>query len=154
VGDELLAGTTPCLGATALRRSAAPRFDERWTAIEDVEWWWRLAVAQPVSTVPEIGYLVRLHDGPRGRNTVEQRVAENLAWLDEQATFFGSHRAAAAHRWLRVGVLATQVDDHRTATRAFARAGRLDPGPRAFARVGRAYGRAIRHGVRTRVGRS
>jgi hypothetical protein len=122
-------------------------------AIEDVEWWWRLAEAQPVSTVPEIGYLVRLHDGARGRNTIEQRVTENLAWLDEQATFFGSHRAAAAHRWLRVGVLATQSGDHRTAARAFERVARLDPGPRAFARVGRAHGRALRHRVRTWTGR-
>jgi N-acetylmuramoyl-L-alanine amidase len=154
VGEDLLDGTTPCLGATALRRSVAPRFDERWLAIEDVEWWWRLAMAQPVTTVPETGYLVRLHDGPRGHNTVEQRVAENLAFLDEQAAFFGSHRRAAAHRWLRVGVLATEAGDLGTATVAFKRVARLDPGARAFARVGRAYARVIRHRVAPRVGQA
>lgn len=153
VGDGLLDDTTPCLGATALRRSVAPRFDERWVAIEDVEWWWRLALEQAVSTVPEVGYVVRLHDGPRGRNTVQQRVAENLVLLDEQESFFGSRRKAAAHRWLRVGVLATQAGDHRTATAAFKRVARLDPGPRALARVGRAYGRSIRSSTATRLGR-
>jgi N-acetylmuramoyl-L-alanine amidase len=154
VGDVLLDGTTPCLGATAVRRVSAPRFDERWLAIEDVEWWWRLATEQPVCTVPEVGYLVRLHDGPRGRNTVDQRVAENLAFLDEQAAFFGTHRKAAAHRWLRAGVLATQAGDHRTAVAAFTRVARLDPGPRALARVGRAWGRSVRQAASGRSVRS
>lgn len=127
VGDSLLEDTTPCLGATALRREVAPRFDERWSGVEDVAWWWELAREQPVATVPAVGYLVRLHDAPRLRNTTETRVRENLALLHENAAYFRSHRRAAAHRWLRVGVLATEAHDHRTALRAYARHLRLRP---------------------------
>lgn len=153
VGDNILDGTTPCLGATALRRAVTPTFDERWLAIEDVDWWWRLALEQPIATVPEVGYLVRLHAGERGRNDLHQRVAENLELLAERRAFFGTHRRAAAHRWLRTGVLATQDGDHRTAVAAFARVARLDPGVRSAGRLTRSLGRLARAAAeRHRVG--
>jgi hypothetical protein len=120
VGGRLLEGTTPCLGATAVERAAAPRFDERWLGIEDVVWWWELAQRVPVTTEHEVGYLVRLHHGARGRNAVQVRVAENLRFLAAHRAYFRRHRRAAAHRWLRVAVLAREARQPVTAVRAAA----------------------------------
>ena len=46
-----------------------PRFDDRWAAVEDVDWWIRVATSTPVTTVPSVGYLVRRHGDP----TITQR---------------------------------------------------------------------------------
>lgn len=118
VGDVLLDHTTPCLGATALERGVAPRFDERWHGVEDVVWWWTLAQASPVATEDDVGYLVRLHEGARGRNPVGVRVDENLRLLSENRRFFRDNRTAAAHRWRRVSLLARAEGRHLTAARA------------------------------------
>lgn len=118
LGDDILAGTTPCLGATAVDRRVAPLFDETWSGIEDVVWWWELANRASIATVPQVGYLVRLHDGLRGRNTVSVRVDENLRFLSANRSFFRGHRRAAAHRWLRVALLARECGRYGTAARA------------------------------------
>ena len=143
VGDAVLRGTTPCLGATAVRREVAPAFNERWHAVEDVIWWWDLAQRADVATEDEIGYLVRLHDGPRGTNAVTRRVEENLRLLDEHADLFDADPQAAAHRWLRVGVLADQAGARGVAVRAYARHLRLRPRAGAVAHLGLALGRWI-----------
>lgn len=127
VGGSLLEDTTPCLGATAVERSIAPCFDDDWLAIEDVIWWWRLAEQAKVATVPEVGYLVRLHDGPRGRNPNAARVRENLRLLNQERSFFSANRRAAAHRWRRVSLLAFEDRRYWTAITAGGRSFRLDP---------------------------
>jgi glycosyltransferase involved in cell wall biosynthesis/N-acetylmuramoyl-L-alanine amidase len=141
VGDAVLRDTTPCLGATAVRREVAPAFDERWQAVEDVVWWWELARRADIATEDGVGYLVRLHDGPRGTNTVARRVDENLRLLDELADVFDADPVAAAHRWLRVGVLAEQAGARGVAVRAYAHHLRLRPRPGAVAHVALALGR-------------
>ncbi len=148
LGDRLLEDTTPCLGATAVERSVAPRFEERWMAIEDVVWWWTLAKQASVSTVEEVGYLVRLHDGDRGRNANRVRVAENLQLLAEQRQFFSTHRRSAAHRWRRVSLLAREDGQYITSARAaiwHVALSRRIPGP-----IRRPLSRAVRHVRRTR----
>lgn len=100
VGSTLLADTTPCLGATAVERAVAPRFDERWFGIEDVVWWWELARSQPVTSTDRVGYLVGLHDGPRVHNTVEVRVRENREFLREHEASAWRTAAIAAVRYL------------------------------------------------------
>ena len=140
VADSILDGLTPSLGATAIRRDVAPRFDEHWDAVEDVEWWMRVAGSQAVTTVRRVGYLVRRHEGIRHRNSAAVRVAENMAFLEAEAAYFARHRAAAAFRWKRVGLLALRIGDRRTARSAFIRSLRLSPRPATVKHFVRAIG--------------
>ena len=127
IGDQVLDDTTPCLGATAADRSLVPRFDDRWLAIEDVIWWRKLAGQAAVATVPRVGYLVRRHDGERGRNPNSRRVSENLQFLKDERSFFGKNRRAAAHRWRRVCLLAWEDRNYPIAVAAGLRSFRANP---------------------------
>jgi glycosyltransferase involved in cell wall biosynthesis len=140
VGDEILNGLTPSLGATAIRRAVAPRFDERLDAVEDIDWWLRVARSQPVATVARIGHLVRRHGGPRHGNAHTVRVVENLAYLETHADYFARHRAAAGFRWKRIGLLALRTGDRRLARKAFRRSLRLTPQPATVKHLIRAIG--------------
>jgi glycosyltransferase involved in cell wall biosynthesis len=123
----ILNAATPSLGATAISRSAVQRFDERWTAVEDVEWWLRVAQASSVATIPEFGYYVRRHAGPRNRNDLASRIRENLLFIDTHSRYLADHRRAAAFRWKRVGLLARRVGNLRQARSAFVRSLLLKP---------------------------
>ncbi len=127
VSWTILDGATPSLGRTAVRRELVPRFDPRWTAVEDTEWWLRLARRLPVRTVPKVGYLVRLHDGERGLNDARARLDRNLEFLDAQAAYFRSAPEAAAFRWRRVGLLAERLGEHQIARGAFVTSLRCRP---------------------------
>jgi glycosyltransferase involved in cell wall biosynthesis len=129
VGDRILDGPTPSLGATAVRREALLPFDERWHAVEDVEWWLRTAQHTPVATVPEVGYLVRRHGGPRNRNDLPARLVENEAFIEAQADYLAAHRAARAFRLKRIGLIALAVGDRAHARSAFVRSLRARPRP-------------------------
>ena len=142
VADTILDGPTPSIGATAIRRDVAPPFDERWAAVEDIDWWLRLAPVLQATTVPEVGYLIRRHDSPRHRNDIATRVAENVALIRERNEYFASHPVAAAFRWKRVGLLARQVGDPRLARTAFVRSFRLRPRPATLLHVLRSLGRS------------
>lgn len=117
----------PHLGTTALRREAAIRFDERFDAIEDVEWWLRLARQAHVATVPRVGYLFRKHPEPRGRTGWHAHVRGSVLALGLHEEYFRSHPAAAAFRWSRIGVAAGRSGDYRLARKAFATALTLRP---------------------------
>ncbi len=140
VADTILDGPTPSIGATAIRRDVVPRFDERWAAVEDIDWWLRLAPVLEVTTVREVGHLIRRHDSPRHRNDIATRVAENVVLLREREEYFARHRAAAAFRWKRIGLLARRVGDPRLARAAFVQSFRLRPRPRALLHVLRSFG--------------
>jgi glycosyltransferase involved in cell wall biosynthesis len=119
VGDSILDGPTPSLGATAVRRDTVVPFDERWQAVEDVEWWLRIAQRSAVTTVPEVGYLVRRHDGERHGNSLQARLRENEQLIEVHRDYLEAHPAALAYRWKRVGLLALSVGDRRRARTAF-----------------------------------
>ena len=142
VGDTILDGLTPCLGATVVRRDSLVPFDERWLAVEDVDWWWRTAQLHPVVTDPEVGYLVRRHDGPRGANGTANRVRENVAFVDENAAWFARHRRARAFRLRRAAAMAAAVGDPRLARRLLARSLQSHPSARAAWQLRRCLGRA------------
>ncbi len=127
VAGSILNGLTPSLGATAVRADIAPRFDPHWNAVEDVEWWLRLAHRAPVTTVRTVGYLVRRHDGTRHRNHPAARLDENLRLLEKEAPYFASCRSAAAFRLRRAGLLALEVGDRRVARGVLIRSLRLKP---------------------------
>jgi glycosyltransferase involved in cell wall biosynthesis len=143
VADSILDGPTPNLGATAIGRDLAPRFDERWYAVEDVDWWLRVAEVGEVATVPGVFHLIRRHEGPRHRNDLAARLEENVAFVVARDDWFARHRRAAAYRWKRVGLMARAMGDRRRARQAFARALRLSPRPST-----------LRHLVRSVVGPS
>jgi glycosyltransferase involved in cell wall biosynthesis len=134
VGDTVLDDMAPHLGRTALRRELAPRFDERFDAAEDIEWWLRLARAEgvTVTTVPRIGYLVRRHEGVRTRTGLASRIRARRLLLQVHADYFASHRRARAFAWKRIGLMAAVYGDRTAARRAFARSFAARPAPRTL----------------------
>jgi glycosyltransferase involved in cell wall biosynthesis len=127
VRDVILDGTTPALGATAADRSVVPLFDERFGAVEDVEWWLRLASVAKVTTVPRVGYLIRRHAGPRHHNGFVERIRGSFLLLETHRDYFATHPRAAAFRWRRIGFLATSIHEYALARKALRRAFRLQP---------------------------
>jgi glycosyltransferase involved in cell wall biosynthesis len=127
VADTILDQMTPSLGQVAVARSLAPPFDERFPALEDVDWLLRLAGQAPFTTVPKLGYVVRQHSGPRVRHGTAARLSASRRLLETHAEYFASHPAAAAFRWKRIGLLAVQLGRTGEARRAFRRALRLHP---------------------------
>jgi glycosyltransferase involved in cell wall biosynthesis len=131
VFDQILDGSTPTLGCGVFPRHLAPPFDERWHAVEDIAWWMDVTRRAPVHTVPELGYLVGRHDGPRVRNHLAARVAENLEFLEVERDYFAGHRRALAFRWKRIGLIAEAIGDRSQARSAFFRSMALQPRPAA-----------------------
>lgn len=121
VADRILDSSTPSLGMTAVRRDIAPCFDERWSAIEDVEWWLRLSKIAAVRTVPRIGYLIRQHDARGHRNSLPARIRENEQFIAEHREYLAAHPAAEAFRWKRIGLMAQSIGDYKQARTAFRR---------------------------------
>jgi glycosyltransferase involved in cell wall biosynthesis len=121
VADTVLEEITPSLGQTALRRDVMVWLDERWEAVEDVDWWLRVAQQLEVTTVPEVGLIVRRHDAERWRNHIGARVQENFELLDAHQAYFDAHRKAASFRLKRSGLLAMQMGDAKRAREAFVR---------------------------------
>ena len=97
--DTVLDETTPPVSTVAVCRDHMVRFDERWLAVEDLDWWLRVSQHTDVTTVPKIGLLIRLHDEPRINNDAADRVRENLELLEHHAGYFTRHRTATAFRF-------------------------------------------------------
>jgi glycosyltransferase involved in cell wall biosynthesis len=138
--DVILEAEVPQMGQTAVERAIVPRFDERFEAAEDADWWLRLSSREPVSSVPRVGLLFRLHDGPRHRNDRIARVRYRRLLLDEYADYFASRPRAAAYQWKKIGLLAHEVGDDATAREAFARSLRLRPGVKGLWHYSRSLG--------------
>lgn len=134
----------PHLGTVCMRRDQVPTFDERFRASEDVEWWVRAAAVGFVSTVPEIGYLVRSHDGPRLTSQVVTRLEARSLLLEVHRSYFKEFPRAGAYHWMKLGTLAMAAGDRRRAWVAMARALVLRPSPRRLAHVARALTSPIR----------
>jgi glycosyltransferase involved in cell wall biosynthesis len=144
VSDIILDRATPHLGQVTIDRAVVPRFDERFIAAQDVEWWLRTAAVARVSTVPEVGYLYRAHDGPRTRNGTAERVRCSLQMLELHARYFALHPRAAAFRWKRIGLMAAQTGDHRLARRAYLLSLRLHPEAATLWHLARTFERSPR----------
>jgi glycosyltransferase involved in cell wall biosynthesis len=128
VDDEILDSTTPHLGSTAVAADAMVSFDERFRAVEDVEWWLRLAERSPVDTIAEVGCEIRRHPGVRANQTdVASRMDPNQRLLDERADWFATHRRARAFRWARMGAMATSAGQIDRARQAYLRSLRARP---------------------------
>ncbi len=138
VSSSILNGTTPHLGGTSIERERVPRFDERFLAVEDVEWWVRASGDLPVSTVPAVGYQIRQHDAPRHRTDIQAKIRGSFLLLETHERYFRQHPRAAAFRWRRIGQLGMQAGDQELARAAFLRSMRLRPSIGTFAHLARA----------------
>jgi glycosyltransferase involved in cell wall biosynthesis len=127
VGDTVLDGMIPHLGTTSIERARAPRFDERYEASDDVEWWLRVAQTMTVATISRVGLLYRYHDEPRSRTSQQLRIQNAQMLLHEHADWFRAHPNAEAFRLKRMGLSALRVGDRRLALRCFTRSLRLHP---------------------------
>jgi glycosyltransferase involved in cell wall biosynthesis len=132
VHDVICDGFSPHLGQAALPRRLCPRLDERFAGCEDVDWYLRATRRLRVTTVPEVGYLLRTHDQPRGDDGAPARIAGSRLLLDVHHDYFRVHPRARAFRELRIGLLALAMDDPLEARTAFVRSWRAHPDPRAL----------------------
>jgi glycosyltransferase involved in cell wall biosynthesis len=137
VRDTIVEATTPLLGATTIKAEYVIPFDERYVAVQDVEWWLRLAHTAKVWTTESVGYLVRRHGSPRHMNSTAARVRCSLLLLDMYAGYFNVHPRAAAFRWKRVGLMARNLGDYSLARRAFVRSLFLRPEARTVLHLAR-----------------
>ncbi|MEX2459640.1 MAG: glycosyltransferase family 2 protein [Actinomycetota bacterium] len=138
VSDTILDGIAPHTGRTALVRELCPRFDERFRGSEDVEWWLRLAQLGSVATVPEPGYLFRLHPGPRHGKGTHVRIQDRLDIMDLHREYFDAHPRATAFAWKRIGLMALGAGDSALARRAFVKSLRLERDPKLLWHLARA----------------
>lgn len=127
IHDVVLDRPIPHVGACALQRHLAPRFDERYRVTEDIEWWLRLTQAAPVATVPRVGYLLRHHPGSRLTSRLAERLRCRLLLLQSHDWYFATHPRAAAYHWKRLGGIALRCGDHALARLAFRRSFLLRP---------------------------
>ena len=121
VGDTILNSLTPSLGAVLVERDSLLDFDEQWRAVEDVDWWLRVARHFPVITVPHVGHVIRQHDGERFGNGHRERVVENLALIDWHREWFDEHPSAEAFRLRRAAHYAHSCGDRTQARRLLMR---------------------------------
>jgi len=148
VADTVLDETTPPVSTVAVCRDHMVRFDERWLAVEDLDWWLRVSQHTDVTTVPKIGLLIRLHDEPRINNDAADRVRENLELLEHHAGYFTRHRTATAFRLKRVGLLALRIGDLGKARAAFRRSLLVEPRLTTAWHLARTLGRQAARSVR------
>jgi glycosyltransferase involved in cell wall biosynthesis len=127
VRDTVAEGMAPAMRLVAIERGVAPRFDESFTACEDLEWWLRLARTVTVATVPRIGCVVRRHTGPRHGTGTRERIDGRLRLLQMYDGYYRDHPRAAAFAWKRVGLLALAEGRPALARRALLRSLRLRP---------------------------
>jgi glycosyltransferase involved in cell wall biosynthesis len=128
IADIVLDATTPHLGATAIRAVAVLRFDERYRAAEDVEWWLRTAAASRVATVARVGCELRRHLGTRANGTdVAGRIAASEQMIRDHHGYFATHPRAEAFRLARMGTLALGANDRAQARSLLTRSIRRRP---------------------------
>lgn len=127
VHHRLLEGITPQIGQVAVRREAAPRFDEQFAALSDVDWLLRLTERQEVITIPRVGLRYRYHRGHRHGNGAIERVRWSRLLMEKHAAYFARNPRARAFRWKRIGLMAAGLGDHALARRSFVRALSIRP---------------------------
>jgi glycosyltransferase involved in cell wall biosynthesis len=127
VFDYILDGTTPNVGATALRRSAWVPFDEGYRSCEDVVWWLALSRRSPVASNSMQGLFFRPGRETASSLSVEQRIIDSQRLMAEYSPYFAHHPRAAAFRWKRIGLMHASVGRYSEARRAFGMALRLHP---------------------------
>jgi glycosyltransferase involved in cell wall biosynthesis len=127
VFDQILDTVAPAKGTVVMRRELVPRFDTRYFALEDLDWWLRAAAAVELTTVPRVGYLVHRHTGVRSTNGDVARIRAGRLLLAEHADYFCTHRRARALRLRMIGAIALNIGDRELARRSLFRSLRARP---------------------------
>lgn len=135
---ELLEGMTPHLGQVTIERALAPRFDEEFAALSDVDWLLRVAEQHEVATVPRVGFRYRHHDGVRHGNGTAERVRCSYLLMEKHAGYFARNERARAFRWKRIGLMSSRLGDQALARRSFLRSLRSLPEARTVWHLARA----------------
>jgi glycosyltransferase involved in cell wall biosynthesis len=141
VADTIGLASVPHVGATTVERRALLAFDGRFDAVQDVDWWFRMAACRTVTTVPHFGYFIRRHPEPRHRNDQEARIRCTQLLFEVHAAYFAAHPRAASYRWKRLGLLYLQQSDRKAARDCFRRSIRLHPNLRDAYHLARSLGR-------------
>lgn len=139
VEDKILDSFTPCLGAVLVDKNAMLEFDETWRAVEDVEWWLRMAGHHRVTTASHVTHVVRQRDEPRPKDVCWSRVAENLALVAAYPDYFSAHPRATAFRLRRAAVYAQSVGHTTLARRLHRRSFAARPDSRGLWHVARSH---------------
>lgn len=132
VRDLIWDGFTPHLGQTVIPRDVCPEFDERYPAMEDVEWWLRLSHALPVVSTPELGYLMRTHLGVRHGNGKAARAECSRQLLEQYEAYFARHSRARGFRLERHARLELLLGRRRVARGLAWRSVAAMPRPRSL----------------------
>lgn len=127
VHDVICDSFSPSLGQVAIERRVCPLFDERFLGCEDVDWWLRATRTLRVTTVPEVGYLVRSHTQPRVLHGVSARLAGSRLLLDVHRDYYAVRSRARAFREFRIGLLELALRDQSAARRSLLRSLRIRP---------------------------
>ena len=125
------------LGRVTVARSECPRFDDRFTACEDLDWWIRASATLVPTVVNEVGWLWRQHASERVTVGPAARIAGSKQLMEVHSAFFAGRPQARAYRWLRIAWLCRDLGDRRGALRALGTALRAWPRPLTCARAAR-----------------
>ncbi|CAN5651131.1 N/A [soil metagenome] len=131
VSASILDSFTPQLGSVAVRRSDVLRFDERYPASGDVEWWLRSAQTSSVSSSEVVGLLVRRHARMRNGNGLEARVTGDVLLFEHHGGYLDAHRRARAFRYYRRGWMLSELGHRSLGFRFLARSFLTRPSARA-----------------------
>ena len=132
VESELASGRIPVgVGGVAIRRSAAPLFDERYRGCEDWDWWLRL----PTDLSVTVGFAPGWRSNDEGDERVHHgnaaRIDGSKLLLHDHRAFFERHPHARSYRERRIGLMELELGHRPAAARAFARSFRAAPNARS-----------------------
>jgi glycosyltransferase involved in cell wall biosynthesis len=144
VSDSILDDLTPHLGQVAVERRLAPRFDETYRAVEDVEWWLRLSKTCRLSTIREVGLIFVGDPAVRQKNGLEERIRQSMRLLTNEDAYFAQHPRATAFRWKRIAIMSAAAGDAKLARLAFARSLAAQPSLHTLAHSATSIRRSIR----------
>ncbi len=140
VAGSIAEGLVPNVGQALVRRTDVERFDERFRACEDIDWWIRMAQHGPVALEPQVGYLFRHHEGPRHGNELAARVSYRRQLLIKHREYFQSHPRAEAFQLRRIGLAEARLGRTRDARAAFRLAMRRSPSLATARDLARTFG--------------
>lgn len=129
VSRTILHHLTPNVGQTIVHREIVPLFRPDLRAVEDIEWWMRLATLAEVASIVSPDLLYRLHSGPRRGNAVDARITERLRLIDEHPEYFCTNRRAEAFQLRRIALMAQATGSKDIARRSMLRSLRRHPSP-------------------------
>lgn len=127
VVDTIVDGLVPNVGQALVRRAELERFDERFRACEDIDWWIRMAARGGVAHEPQVGYLYRHHSGRRHRNELTARLGYRRELMHKHQSYFASHPRAEAFQLRRIGAAARELGRTGEARSALIKSMRLAP---------------------------